>query len=212
MTHPQNRDTAILRPNKQPKPFACLTILSERWMRGCRRNDFCSPPSHEPFRADKQAPKPFCQPALRETEAWKQFYLSLLRLRPSLNKHRHQNLFLAEAEQILPLIRYHLKFSEFHLPSEMLLSSAKALDSMLHTWGTLHSERQHSPSPTPPSKTTGHFGSLTLETRDSCRDRVPSEHKKSWLWFLHIAVEKITEPWTGKARNPLTMLWVLQKQ
>lgn len=68
MTHPQNGDTAILHPNKQPKPFACLTILPKWRTRGCSRNDLCSLPSHEAFRADKQAPKPFCLPALSETE------------------------------------------------------------------------------------------------------------------------------------------------
>lgn len=51
--------------------LACLTPLPERWMRGC------SFPRHKAFRADKEAPKPFWQSPLCETEAWMWFYLSL---------------------------------------------------------------------------------------------------------------------------------------
>lgn len=163
--------------------------LSAEW--GGTGELFLSLPSHEAFRADKQAPKPFCQPALSETEAWKQFYLSLLGLRPPLNKHWHQSLFVPEAEQTLHLISYHLNFSEFRIPSKILLYSAKTLDSsMLH----LHeSERQCSPFPTPPRET-GLILAFLQEKWGAAVETGSHRSTKFWLGFLHIPAEMITEP------------------
>lgn len=94
----------------------------------------------------------------------KPFYPSLLGLRPSLSKYEHQNLLRAEAEQSPPLISSHLKYSGFHLPSEILLPSAGAALSV--HWHTLLG-RTALPcvNSSPRSE-----AAVLLARRDSCRD------------------------------------------
>lgn len=97
----------------------------------------------------------------------KPFYPSLLGLRPSLSKYEHQNLLRAEAEQSPPLISSHLKYSEFHLPSEILLPSAGALEAALsvHRHTLLGRTALPCINSSPRSE-----AAVLLARRDSCRD------------------------------------------
>lgn len=97
----------------------------------------------------------------------KPFYPSLLGLRPSLSKYEHQNLLRAEAEQSPPLISSHLKYSGFHLPSEILLPSAGALEAALsvHRHTLLGRTALSCVNSSPRSE-----AAVLLARRDSCRD------------------------------------------
>lgn len=73
------------------------------------------------------------------------------------------------------------------------------------------SERQCSPSPTPPCET-GLILAFLQQKWGTAAGTQSHQSTKFWLCFLHITVKKITVPYTVKARSPLRVLWVLQRK